>query len=75
MDESYITPVAVVSIPPARQPLLVKAADLAKLLSVTERQIWRWKSSGKLPKPMKIGRSTRWRLSEIEEWILSNDNI
>jgi predicted DNA-binding transcriptional regulator AlpA len=30
--------------------------------------IWRWSREGTIPKPIKIGGSTRWKLSEIEAW-------
>ena len=32
------------------------------------RSIWRWKRNGEFPRPFKLGGSTRWRLSDIEDW-------
>ena len=49
--------------------LVVSAKELAKLLAVSLRHIRRLNSSGRLPAPVRIGGSVRWRLSEIEEWL------
>jgi len=48
---------------------LLKAETLAELLSVSKRTVWRWKSAGKLPKPVTIGASVRWRQEDINQWI------
>lgn len=50
-------------------PKLINAEELAKLMDVSERTLWRLLSGGKVPKPVRIGRSTRWRLAEVTEWI------
>lgn len=39
------------------------------MMQISERTLWRLQSAGKLPRPVRIGRSTRWRLEEIREWI------
>jgi len=51
---------------------LLKAETLAELLSVSKRTVWRWKSAGKLPKPVTIGASVRWRQEDINQWIASD---
>ncbi|MEX0702386.1 MAG: helix-turn-helix domain-containing protein [Planctomycetales bacterium] len=43
--------------------------DLAKMLKVSERTLWRLLSGGKIPEPVRIGGSTRWRLAEVQEWV------
>ena len=50
-------------------PKLINAEELAKLMRVSERTLWRLLSGHKLPEPVRIGRNTRWRLAEVEEWI------
>jgi excisionase family DNA binding protein len=50
-------------------PLLVRADEVARMMGVSERTLWRLLSAGKIPQPVRIGRSTRWRLAEIREWI------
>lgn len=47
---------------------LMDAKTLAKMLSVSLRTIWRLRSAGKLPKPVRFGGSVRWRLSDIALW-------
>ncbi|MBW3598151.1 MAG: helix-turn-helix domain-containing protein [Planctomycetes bacterium] len=53
----------------AAQPLLISAPQLATLLSVSERTVWRLQAAGKLPRPVKIGGQKRWRRSEVDRWI------
>ena len=48
---------------------LVDAKTLAKMLSASLRTVWRLRSAGKLPRPLTIGGSVRWRLSDIEHWL------
>ncbi len=47
---------------------LVTAKTLAKMLSMSVRTVWRLRSAGKLPEPVTIGGSVRWKLSDIELW-------
>lgn len=48
---------------------LLTAKAVAELLSLSKRQIFRLKSSAKLPASVKLGGAVRWRQSELEEWI------
>ena len=52
-----------------QQALVVSAKVLARLLGVSLRQVWRLNSSGKLPKPIRLGGSVRWRRDEIMAFI------
>lgn len=45
------------------------AADLARLLGLSERTDWRLASAGNLPQPIRLGRSVRWRVAEIQAWL------
>jgi predicted DNA-binding transcriptional regulator AlpA len=39
-------------------------------LATSVRSIWRYRSSGHLPKPVQVGQGAiRWRQSDIEQWI------
>ena len=51
------------------EKLLLSARDLAVLLDIGERTLWRLDSMGKLPKPIRIGSLKKWRRHEIEAWI------
>ena len=58
--------------PKARHSLhseLITAVQFAQLLNVSERTLYRLKSSGKLPKPIELGGLVRWRLTKIHRWI------
>ena len=42
--------------------------DLAERYSVHRATPWRWVKSGDMPKPVKLGGATRWRLSDLVAW-------
>ena len=48
---------------------LLTAKALAKILSTSVRSIWRYRSSGRLPKTVKIAGAIRWKQQDIEQWI------
>ena len=48
---------------------LVDSREVAALLKISPRTVWRLLSASKLPKPVKIGRNVRWILRDIEAWI------
>ena len=49
--------------------LYLSVDQVAARLGVSRDTIWRWKRNGSFPKAMKLsGRTTRWRLSDIEAW-------
>ena len=43
--------------------------DLAKLLHVSVRTVWRLRRNASLPRPVKIGGGVRWRISDVRGWI------
>lgn len=43
----------------------LRDSDLAERYSVHRNSVWRWVSEGRFPAPVKVGGSTRWRLSEV----------
>ena len=49
--------------------LLLAADRVAELLDISTRTLWRLRAARKLPSPVKIGGSVRWRAKEIENWI------
>ena len=49
---------------------LVDIRTLARMLGVSVRHVERMEASGKLgPRPVRLGRSKRWLLTDIEEWL------
>ena len=49
--------------------LAFSAQQLADRLGVSLRHCRRLDSAGKLPKPVRLGRSVRWPVAEIENWM------
>ena len=50
-------------------PRLIKAAEVAALVAISTRTLWRLVSVGRFPEPVRVGGSTRWRLADVERWI------
>ncbi|MCZ6652649.1 MAG: helix-turn-helix domain-containing protein [Planctomycetota bacterium] len=48
---------------------LLTVRDIAKLLQVSMRQVWRLRSAGLLPEPIRIGSAVRWTSASIQEFI------
>ncbi|QDU45189.1 Helix-turn-helix domain protein [Symmachiella dynata] len=51
--------------------LLLTVEQVAQLLQVSPRSVWRLRSAGDLPKPVKIGGAVRWIGEELRHWIAS----
>lgn len=51
------------------EPLLISAQELAPLLGISVRTLWRLVSEGKVVSPVHLGGSTRWRMDEVRRWI------
>jgi excisionase family DNA binding protein len=49
--------------------VLISAVELAAMLNVSTRTLWRLLSKKQLIQPIKIGGATRWRLEEVDDWI------
>jgi predicted DNA-binding transcriptional regulator AlpA len=45
---------------------LISAKQLARMLSLSPRTVWRLRSSQSLPKPVSVGSSIRWKISDIK---------
>ncbi|MGO9113940.1 MAG: helix-turn-helix transcriptional regulator [Thermoguttaceae bacterium] len=50
-------------------PALITATDFAAMLKVSVRTLWRLRSGGKIPEPVRLGGAVRWRLDEVKDWI------
>ena len=50
------------------EPLLT-VKDVAKLLNLAVRTVWRRRSAGEIPPPVEIGGSVRWRPDDLKSWI------
>lgn len=61
---------------------LLSARQVAELLNISTRTLWRLKSAGRLPAAIRIGKSIRWRREDLNTWIeegcqtpISTDNV
>lgn len=43
--------------------------SLASRLGICELSVRRWVAAGKLPPPVRLGRSVRWPWSQVIDWI------
>ena len=57
---------------PVDPAALLTAGGVAKYLKISIRQVRKLDAEGLVPKPVRVGKSVRWRLSEIGEWIKAN---
>ncbi|HCT7898481.1 TPA: AlpA family transcriptional regulator [Enterobacter cloacae] len=47
----------------------IDMAFITRLLGVSDKWIYRLIKDGLFPKPIKLGRSSRWLQSEVEAWL------
>ena len=50
------------------EKVLIRVAELAKLLSVSPVTIQRWRASGSIPRGSKVGGARLWLRAEIIAW-------
>ena len=48
---------------------LIDMAFITSLLQMADKWIYKLIKDGSFPKPIKLGRSSRWRKSEVESWL------
>ncbi len=41
--------------------------QVADRYSICRETVWRWSKIGRFPSPVKLGKSVRWRLSDLEK--------
>lgn len=49
---------------------LLTAGGVAKCLKISIRQVRKLNAEGLMPKCIRVGRSARWRKTEIEKWVV-----
>jgi len=58
------------SLAPLPRSLALAAADVARLLNISQRHLWALHSSGRLgPLPVRLGRAVRWNAAELAAWM------
>lgn len=48
---------------------LIDASKVGEILGCSSRHVWALYAQGRLCHPVRIGRLTRWRTSDLEDWI------
>ncbi|AZV00160.1 hypothetical protein pben1_p03 [Paracoccus phage vB_PbeS_Pben1] len=51
----------------------VGSRTLCEMLDISESTLWEWVRKGHLPRPVKIGVSSRWKWAEVEKRIAPED--
>ena len=54
---------------------LINIDEVATILGVSRRTIYRMSSTGELPPRLRVGRSVRWRRSDIEQFIANDCQV
>ena len=72
--ESYLDSAQVLAVSPqemtSKQPFLLATARTAAAMCGISLRTWRtWDAAGRIPQPVRIGRSTRWRVDELRAWV------
>lgn len=52
----------------------IDMAFITTLLQMTDKWVYKLIKDGMFPKPIKLGRSSRWRKSEVETWLQERIN-
>jgi excisionase family DNA binding protein len=69
MPESRVPSSSVASTVRPDEPLLLNAREVARLLTVSARTVWKLAATERLPAPVRIGRCVRWRAEELRAWV------
>jgi prophage regulatory protein len=68
--ETVYSPSAAVHHAPMADALL-RLRDVVAILKVSRATVYVWIKQGRFPKPLKMGRATVWRSSQIEQFLAS----
>jgi predicted DNA-binding transcriptional regulator AlpA len=55
--------------PPENVGLLIDTPTLSKLLKMSASLIWKMEHDSRMPSAVRVGRSVRWGLEEIQAWV------
>ncbi|NLS97973.1 MAG: helix-turn-helix domain-containing protein [Planctomycetaceae bacterium] len=50
-------------------PTLLTPDQAAAYIGMSRRWVYRAASAGEFPRPVKIGSATRWRRSDLDQWV------
>jgi excisionase family DNA binding protein len=55
------------------QQLLLRVQEVAAMLGIGRSSVWAKVKNGRLPEPIKIGGSTRWRLADLQPLVQATE--
>ena len=55
--------------PAGLQRLALSADEVAEILGISRAHVWKLASSGRLPRPVRLGRAVRWDRKTLEAWL------
>ncbi|MDE1988846.1 MAG: AlpA family phage regulatory protein [Betaproteobacteria bacterium] len=53
---------------------LLPIEEVTEMVKISRSKIYQMKQDGKFPAPLKVGRASRWRLSNILAWVSSQQS-
>ena len=53
---------------PSVEPSLLRAPEVAEKLGISRSHLYKLNSSGRLPRPVRLGGSVRWPADELAAW-------
>lgn len=54
---------------PPTPRLALSAEEVAEVLGISRAHVWRLHSSGRIPRPVRLGRTVRWDRKTLESWL------
>jgi excisionase family DNA binding protein len=54
---------------PEGEGRLLRVRDVARMLAISTRGVWRLAASGEIPAPVRVGGSTRWRQADLQRFV------
>jgi len=54
---------------------LLRIKQVSERLNIAKSTIWLWVKNNRFPKPMKAGRCTFWKMSDIQRWIAESQEV
>ncbi len=55
--------------PPVDESFLIDSKEVAKMLGISDRTLWRMRQEGMIIKPVSIGKAVRWNIDHLKKWI------
>ena len=57
----------------AVKPIFISSKDIGRIFGISKSGVFNLLKRGEFPVGIRVGRNRRWRLSEVEDWIASQE--